>query len=259
MRLLLSLFPGVDLFGKAFTEHGFSVVKGPDIMLGDDIRDFHTPPGRFDGVIGGPPCQNFSMLNRNRDSPAGQAMLAEFKRVVKEARPAWWLMENVTGVPDLKIDGYSWQRFNLDLAWFTDCSRLRSFQFGHADSLCLDVAGVGPALNPSHYAALARDSRPFDTLKALQGLPPDFNLPWFNVAAKKRAVGNGVPMALGRYLAQTINKQIYGTATRQAHSDVTARRCLCQCGRSVYGKAKYAGSNCRKRAQRKRDRPGRHA
>ncbi|MBF4274371.1 hypothetical protein EAY07_20640, partial [Vibrio anguillarum] len=57
-------------------------------------------------------------------------MLNEYKRIVLEASPKWWLLENVSRVPDLKIKGYSWQRFPLNLACYTDCSRLRHFQFG---------------------------------------------------------------------------------------------------------------------------------
>lgn len=31
---LLSIFPGADLLGKAFTKAGFCVVTGPDKLLG---------------------------------------------------------------------------------------------------------------------------------------------------------------------------------------------------------------------------------
>lgn len=60
--LVLSLFPGIGLLDMAFEEAGFCVVRGPDLLWGGDIRRFHPPAGRFDGVIGGPPCQAFSRL-----------------------------------------------------------------------------------------------------------------------------------------------------------------------------------------------------
>lgn len=253
--LVLSLFPGLDLFGKAFSDLGYSVVRGPDLMLGDDVREFHVPPNRFDGVIGGPPCQDFSALNRDRNQAAGQAMLDEFSRLVDEAQPNWWLMENVIGVPDLIIDGYGWQRFHLDLAWFTDCSRLRCFQFGQAADLMLDTITPSSSFDSPilHTAVLATDDRPFPTMKALQGLPPDFDLPWFNVQGKKAAVGNGVPMAMGRYLAVTIMKQVYQIDADPPVDLFQPGRCCCGCGRSVYGKSRYAGASCRKRQQRKRE------
>lgn len=39
---------------------------------------------------------------------------------------------------------------------------------------------------------------------AAQGLPPDFDLPGMTVAAKIKAVGNGVPLALGRAIAKAV-------------------------------------------------------
>lgn len=60
--LILSLFPGIGLLDMAFEEQGFCVVRGPDALWGGDIHTFYPPPGRFDGVIGGPPCQSFSRL-----------------------------------------------------------------------------------------------------------------------------------------------------------------------------------------------------
>ena len=51
--LILSLFPGIDLLGRGFEAESFAVVRGPDLLWGGDIRSFHVPPGRFDGIIGG--------------------------------------------------------------------------------------------------------------------------------------------------------------------------------------------------------------
>ncbi len=60
--LILSLFPGIDLLGRAFEETGFCVVRGPDLITGGDIRSFHPPAKQFAGVIGGPPCQDLFSL-----------------------------------------------------------------------------------------------------------------------------------------------------------------------------------------------------
>ena len=62
MQLILSLFPGIDLLGQGFEAEGYCVVRGPDRLWGGDIQDFHCFSGRFDGVIGGPPCQDFTVL-----------------------------------------------------------------------------------------------------------------------------------------------------------------------------------------------------
>lgn len=69
-------------------------------------------------------------------------MLAEFARVVTEAAPVWWLLENVPGVPDVHIAGYVTQRFNTFASDFGNRQkRNRAFQFGYNDGLPLMVTG----------------------------------------------------------------------------------------------------------------------
>lgn len=113
MELVLSLFPGIDLLGRGFSAEGFSVVKGPDLLWDERIEEFHVPSHRFDGIIGGPPCQNFSDANRRRDTDEGDRLLREFLRIVTEAQPEWWLMENVRNVPDVALEGYLVQRLDI--------------------------------------------------------------------------------------------------------------------------------------------------
>lgn len=286
-RLILSLFPGIDLFSKPFEALGFCVVRGPDLLLGQDIRDFHVPAGVFAGIIGGSPCQEFSGLRRQQPTGYGLEMLHQYNRIVKEAQPDWWLLENVSRVPDLQVDGYSRQRFELNQAWFSDTSRLRHFQFGSRSGIMLNPPYY-PGRSAQNGCATASDDRSFEQLKYCQGLPEDFDLPSFNVEGKKRAVGNGVPLVLGQVLADLINLHVYGVTrrpqptvtdqdnlpvihrgknsvtqpaqfvtdqagsavTRPGAKTVTPRVCLCGCGRVVVGKAKYNNTACRKRASR---------
>lgn len=88
--LVLSVFPGVDLLGRAFEEEGFTVVRGPDVLWGGDIRRFRPPAGVFDGVIGGPPCQAHSQLRylvQHRWGRTAEDLIPEFARCVLEAQP----------------------------------------------------------------------------------------------------------------------------------------------------------------------------
>jgi len=254
-KLILSLFPGVDLFGRAFAAAGFCVVRGPDLILCDDIRDFHPAAGKFDGIIGGPPCQDFSGLKRIKTG-YGLEMLKEFQRVIKEARPNWWLMENVSSVPDCKIDGFGWQRFELHLSWYRDCTRLRHFQFGHKLDMQIDVEKKRPVGADSYHPTVtANDRRSFEAMCELQGLSAPLELPDFNLAGKKKLIGNGVPMELGHAIAMAIKEQIYGSADAKSYLDLfggDVRRCKCECGRRVYGKALYHSSTCRSKARRRR-------
>jgi len=52
-NLILSVFPGIDLLGKAFEEEGYCVVRGPDRLWGGDIKAFHPPASAFVGILGG--------------------------------------------------------------------------------------------------------------------------------------------------------------------------------------------------------------
>lgn len=92
-QVVLELFPGAGLFGKAFEALGATVVRGPDILWGGDVREFKGAPGRFDGVIGGPPCQVFSKAAITGSKKLN--LIPEFVRVVAECRPQWAVMENV--------------------------------------------------------------------------------------------------------------------------------------------------------------------
>src|ERR1035441_6158021 len=82
----------------AFEEEGFCVVRGPDLLWGGDIKRFHPPEGKFDGVIGGPPCQAFSSLS-HLGAPAHGDLIPEFERCIRETTPDWFLMENVRQAP----------------------------------------------------------------------------------------------------------------------------------------------------------------
>ena len=249
MQLVLSLFPGAGLLDRGFEQAGFCVVRGPDMLLGQRIEEFHATAGHFAGVIGGPPCQDFSRARRRPPTGYGLQMLTEFARCVTEAQPDWWLMENVPCVPSLVIHGYSVQRFNLDAR---ECGlnqrRNRSFQFGSRDGvpLCPNRSTQSHCRKPA-ATVMAKDARAkFSRLCVLQGLPGQYDLPGLSRTAKIRAVGNGVPVPMAKVVAEAIRDR---AVTQQ-------RLCICGCGRELGHNAKQvtATAACRKRIQRSRDR-----
>lgn len=132
---VLSLFPGIGLLDRAFEEAGYCVVRGPDPLWGGDIRGFHPPPGVFWGVIGGPPCQEFSKLanlvRAQGHKPRFGNLIPEFERCVDEAQPGWFLMENVPDAPVPKVEGYGVHSQKLNNRWLgAEQHRLRVFSFG---------------------------------------------------------------------------------------------------------------------------------
>lgn len=245
--LVLSLFPGIDLLGRAFELEGFCVVRGPDPAIGTgDIRDFN-PPRTFTGIIAGPPCQDFSVARRIPATGEGIAMLNQCVRIIEEVIPAWWLIENVPTVPDIRIEGYTHQRIDLRANEFgLRQSRLRHFQFGSRFFQVL-IVERGPEVDATEACAMACEGekasrRTWSNFCELQGLEPDFDLPYFTQAARYRAVGNGVPLPMGRAIARVIYS---GLVHQQG-----VRVCRCGCGRRVTGKQSSAGPACRKRIQR---------
>ena len=301
MNLVLSVFPGLGLLDRAFELEGFTVVRGPDVIWGGDIRSFHPPAGRFDGIIGGPPCQSFSALaNLVRAKglePAFGNLIPEFERVVAEAEPRWFVMENVSAAPLPVVPKYAVTSFMLDNAWLgEEQMRKRRFSFGllgddapnlrkwipgvalelpyaalavqgwhdHLDggekirarrqAVCGDSRAVPVALggsgkvkrnavlggmksgsfttepNPRQRSGgvqvgtvvAGHDAAPGQRDKyghgerytlaemlELQGLPADYldHCP-FTVQGKRKAIGNGVPVAMGRAIARAVHQAL---------------------------------------------------
>jgi DNA (cytosine-5)-methyltransferase 1 len=54
--------------------------------------------GHCDLVVGGPPCQGFSVQRRGEDFDARNDLIQEFIRLVTEIHPSMFLMENVTAI-----------------------------------------------------------------------------------------------------------------------------------------------------------------
>lgn len=247
MDLVLSLFPGIDLLGRGFEDCGYCVVRGPDLIYGGDIRSFHAPRAVFKGIIGGSPCQDFSRARRCAPTGNGLAMIAEYLRIVTEADPDWFLLENVPGVPSVTHRGYQVQRFNLN-AKEVGCAqnRLRCFQFGFKSGFPLVIHRGQPvgAVSPCVLASEGKSPRRgWSQFCELQGLPVDFDLPDMSRIGKYRAVGNGVPIPMARVVATAIQRQ-----------PVTLQRvCICNCGRPVRPNQVLATAACRKREQRRRD------
>lgn len=247
-RLVLSLFPGAGLLDEGFTAAGFCVVRAPDTLLGGDVRRFHAAASHFEGVIGGPPCQDYSRARRRPPTGYGDKMLAEFARLVTESGCSWWLLENVPTVPSLVVHGYTVQRFNLYASEFgLRHRRNRSFQFGHTDHALTILRGTqSHRLKPTPLASDGARGRRrnFADHCADMGLPRTFDLPGLSRRAKFRAVGNGVPVPMAFAVACAVRDRRV-TFPDRSH-------CPCGCGRLLDGKQLAATAACRKRLERLR-------
>ena len=58
-------------------------------------------PGDIDVIFGGPPCQGFSRLGKRDASDPRNMLFHEYLRIIRDVRPKYVVMENVTGILDM--------------------------------------------------------------------------------------------------------------------------------------------------------------
>jgi len=129
---LVDLFCGSGGFSRGAHQAGFEVAAAFDIdpiltssynynfpetkLFLRDIAELEGDTlealagGRLDGIFGGPPCQGFSEIGRKDPTDIRRKLLGHFFRLVAEAEPTFFVMENVRGL------AYSHSRGELDAA-----------------------------------------------------------------------------------------------------------------------------------------------
>lgn len=117
---VVDLFCGTGGFSVGATAAGLHVVKALDIdptltssynanfggehLHLTDIADLSgnalkRAAGKdIHGLIGGPPCQGFSLIGRRDSEDPRRALVDHFFRLVAEVRPLFFVMENVVGL-----------------------------------------------------------------------------------------------------------------------------------------------------------------
>ena len=123
---IIDLFAGCGGFSQGFQKVGFNIVAASEIW--DDAiktyRENHSSVKIIEGdisqngkkeelyevidgmeidvVIGGPPCQGYSLAgNRDPEDPRGHLYL-DFIEIINEVRPKLFVMENVKGLMSMK-------------------------------------------------------------------------------------------------------------------------------------------------------------
>lgn len=218
-NLVLSVFPGFDLLGRAFEDEGYIVLRGPDTLWGGDIKRFHAPARVFAGLIGGPPCKKHSTtIHLGVGRSPTRDYTPDFLRIFGEVQPTWAVMENVRGVLNKRLMPDDWACVRLR-DW--DCGglthRVRYFWVWPATLI------LAPGKKPGkpEYSVLAsswknhngtqifrgQSNISLEKAARLQGFAE--LLPMLRPLGKKYAVqllGNGVPKAMGRYIAKEIKR-----------------------------------------------------
>ena len=235
--LILSLFPGADLWGRAFEEEGFCVIKGPDVLWGGDIRNFKGILGKFDGIIGGPPCKSFS--NAIASQPGGGSaalegnLIPEFERVVRECAPDFYIIENVPQAPKPVINKGHALECKWDMvvdAWRYGAAQHRTRRFSSNIDLSKHLikeevlvpdrhkdpwptvtatehkcsAGSGQRAMRQRAGRKVGRRMTIAEVNEAMGLPTNFETPALLKSAQYAVRGNGVPIQMGRALARAV-------------------------------------------------------
>lgn len=95
-----------EVAGETFssTHRGAAFVGGPiqDVTSKQLLRAAGTAKGEVDVIIGGPPCQGYSVYNHQRGTRDPRAgLFREYLRIVEGVQPRWLVMENVTGITSI--------------------------------------------------------------------------------------------------------------------------------------------------------------
>ena len=95
-----------DIWKPARDTYTFNFPDVPFIL--DDIKNLSKEnisnyfPNGVDVIIGGPPCQGFSMCGARNVEDARNTLFYEYARLVGELRPYLFIMENVKGILSMK-------------------------------------------------------------------------------------------------------------------------------------------------------------
>ena len=104
---MLDLFSGIGGASQPFVDKGWRVIK---VELDErfpadwrDVTNFHPPTSGIDLVWASPPCTEFSRESMpwcKTGVPPSMDLVNETLRIVFEANPRWWIVENVRGAKD---------------------------------------------------------------------------------------------------------------------------------------------------------------
>jgi DNA (cytosine-5)-methyltransferase 1 len=128
----------IDLWaGDTYTKNhpSTTLIRG-DIREIEDWNKILDPNyfGKIDGVIGGPPCQGFSLSGNRDPHDPRNSLFMDFVKCVTQLNPNFFVMENVTGLLSMKTStkesvisiiltefdkaGYQASYSVLNAAWF---------------------------------------------------------------------------------------------------------------------------------------------
>ena len=100
-----SVVAGIDNWGDAVKtfEHNHGGAKGMVVDLGNFDSGIFNQFGKIDVVVGGPPCQGFSMSGKRNPNDPRNSLYKGFVKIVNHLNPRSFVLENVPNL--VSMDG----------------------------------------------------------------------------------------------------------------------------------------------------------
>ena len=146
-------FCEIDPFPSAVLAHRYPNVPNLGDITEVDWKEVIAEYGTADVVVGGSPCQSFSIAGGREGLDGESRLMYEYIRCVKEVGPRWLVWENVPGVLSDRRNAYgclieALSRLGYSLAWrILDAQffgvaqrRRRVFLVGHIGDGCPPAA-----------------------------------------------------------------------------------------------------------------------
>lgn len=226
--------------GSLHLSEDVATLSGDRLLLLSGLKK-----GEVDGIIGGPPCQGFSVMGKQDEKDSRNNLFQHFFRLVAELKPAFFLAENVPGILHTKYDKIRSDAFALlgDEYDLLDPIEVKANLYGAPTTRTrIFFLGFSRKRFKSSLAAVdfaaASDVEQIVVKKALKGLPIDIDPNWLSAEEGWRPVGkledgkfferiaNSVPKGIGdavslkRYLEKGFVSGCMGTR----HSAEVAKR-----------------------------------
>jgi len=178
------------------------------------LKHAKIEPGTLDGLIGGPPCQGFSVIGHRCVTDPRNNLFRKFFQLVSECKPTFFLAENVLGILDEQYANIREDALSLvrDSYVVLDPMRFKASDFGAPTSreraffIGYRRKGI-KTLAQSDFEA-AKTTNAITVKTALTGLP-SIHSSWITNEQGMRKVGampttpffdhvrNGVPCEIG--------------------------------------------------------------
>lgn len=171
-------FCEIDKFPSAVLAHRFPDVPNLGDITKVDWKEVIAKYGAIDLIVGGSPCQSFSIAGGRASLDGESNLMFEYIRTVRETRPKWLLWENVPGVLNVRDNAFAQlldelQKLGYGLAW-----RVYNAQFFNLAQRRKRVFVVGCLNNGGGAAAVLFEP------ESLQGLARSEKSHWRHIATE---------------------------------------------------------------------------